>query len=230
MTQPPRPRVWITRAEPGATRTAERVASLGLEPVKAPVLRIEPVEAQLDLNGVAGLAFTSANGVRAFAGRSAMRDRPVFAVGDRTAQVARSAGFTDVRSASGALADLAALIPAEAPGPILHPCAREPAGDLAALLGDGRVRSVAVYRAVETGATAPQDIDAVLIHSPRAARVVASRGAPSLADPVRIIAISPAAAPPLIERGLAVVIAASPDEDALLAALTAALGKPRRPV
>lgn len=61
-------RVWITRAEPGASATAQRIAALGHTPLVAPLLRIEPVEApQVDLRGVAALAFTSANGVRAVA-------------------------------------------------------------------------------------------------------------------------------------------------------------------
>ena len=55
----------------------------------------------------AALAFTSVNGVAAFAALTPRRDRPVFAVGDATAQAAHDAGFADVLSASGDLRDLA---------------------------------------------------------------------------------------------------------------------------
>jgi len=92
-------RVWVTRAEPGAARTAVRLTALGFEPLVAPVLAIRPLSPAIDLTDIAALAFTSVNGVAAFAARTPERDRPVFTVGDATAQAARDAGFTDVRSA-----------------------------------------------------------------------------------------------------------------------------------
>ena len=62
------------------------------------------------LDGAAGLLFTSANGVRAFAAASPRRDLPALAVGDATAAAARAAGFADVASAGGNVADLALLV------------------------------------------------------------------------------------------------------------------------
>ena len=104
-------RVWITRAEPGASATAERVAALGHMPVVAPLMRIEPVEApQVDLRGVAALAFTSANGVRAFAAAEPSRNLKVFAVGAGTAAAVKAAGFRQVLSADGDVAALAQRI------------------------------------------------------------------------------------------------------------------------
>ncbi|WP_332677143.1 uroporphyrinogen-III synthase, partial [Brevundimonas sp.] len=118
------------------------------------MLEIRPLAPVVELGGAAALAFTSRNGVDAFAGLSRERDLPVFTVGDATAEAARESGFGRVRSAGGALADLAALLIAEAPRPglLLVPGALEPAGDLAALLsGRIRVRALPVYEAVETG-------------------------------------------------------------------------------
>ncbi|WP_288759400.1 uroporphyrinogen-III synthase, partial [uncultured Brevundimonas sp.] len=127
------PRVWITRAEPGAARTAARLLALGMEPVVRPLLAIQTLSPELpDLDAFAALAFTSVNGVAAFAGLSARRDRPVFAVGDATAQAARDAGFARVDSADGDLAALARRIAAGAAGPVLAAVAETPAGDLAA--------------------------------------------------------------------------------------------------
>ena len=212
----------MTRAQPGAARTAERLAALGFEPVVAPLLAIRPLPSPPpDLNGVAALAFTSRNGVDAFAALTAERGLPVFTVGDATAERARQAGFPDVRSASGAIDDLARLLAAEAPGPVLAPGAREPAGDLSALL-QGRVemRRLPVYEAVETGIGAPADWDAVMLHSPRAARALAGLG--PLGDRV-VAVISEAAAAALGPQPQAEVrIAAHPDEAAMLEAL----GKP----
>lgn len=218
-------RVWVTRARPGADRTGSRLSALGFTPLVAPLLAIRPLDARPDLTGVQALAFTSRNAVTVFAGRSGPPSVPVFAVGDTTAAAAREAGFADVRSAGGDLYALAALIRTEGAGlSILHPCAAEPAGDLAALVGDAaRVRALTVYEAVETGVAAPDHWDAVLIHSPRAGQVLAARLAADRVGRRIAVAISEAAARPLTVAGLAEVrIAAAPTEDALLAAL----GKP----
>lgn len=157
----------------------------------------------------------------AFAALSGERALPVFAVGDATAGAAQAAGFASVRSACGALADLARLLKDAATGPVLAPGALEPAGDLPALLaGRIEVRALPVYRAVGTGAVPPAAFDAVLVHSPRGGRALAAH-APFAGEAA--VAISEAAAAPLQGiAGLEIRIAARPDE----AALFEALGKP----
>lgn len=177
----------------------------------------------VDLDGVAALAFTSRNGVEAFAGLSPERSLPVFAVGDATTEAARTCGFERVRSAGGALADLAALLTAEAPrdGVLLVPGALEPAGDLPALLASRiRTRALPVYEAVETAIAAPRFFDAVLIQSARAARTVRELGPFSGG---RAVALSDAVADALGGgTGLEIRVAAVPTESALIEAL----GKP----
>jgi uroporphyrinogen-III synthase len=113
MTGPAPLRVWITRAEPGASRTAARLQDMGLKPIIAPLLVVEPLTPVLpDLAIFTALAFTSPNGVAAYASLTPRRDHAVFAVGDATAQAASAAGFPDVRSAQGDLTALARLIAA----------------------------------------------------------------------------------------------------------------------
>ena len=164
----------------------------------------------------------------AFADLTPDRSLPVFAVGDATAERARQAGFGKVISASGALPDLARLIADEAAGKVLVPGAREPAGDLHALLdGGGETVILPVYEAMETRATAPDAFDAVLVHSPRAARAVAEAlgrngGAGRLA-----VAISAAAAAPLAAAGFTEIRTAGEPTDA---AVLLALGNPAAPV
>ena len=145
----------------------------------------------------------------------------MFTVGDATAAAASAAGFRSVRSASGALADLARLLAKAAPGPVLAPGALEPSADLPALLAGGvEVRALPVYEAVETGVAAPADFAAVLVHSARAGRALAKRGP---FDGQTAVVLSEAAAAPLGEgSGLEIRVAARPDE----AALFEALGKP----
>jgi uroporphyrinogen-III synthase len=161
--------------------------------------------------------------VDAFAELSTERGLPVFTVGDATAEAARARGFGAVRSAGGALGDLASLLIAGAlrDGVLLVAGALEPAGDLPALLeGHVRARTLPVYEAVETGVETPRSFDAVLLHSPRAARALRGRGRFSGA---RAIALSDAVARALgADSGLEISVATAPDEPALLEAL----GKP----
>lgn len=225
------PRVWITRAQPGAARTAARLRDMGFEPIVAPLLAIEHLTPPVpDLAPFAALAFTSVNGVFAFAALTPGRDLPVFAVGDATAQAALDAGFANVRSAAGDLHALARLIAgAIADASVLVPQAETPAGDFTAALTATAARNVSiqsltVYRAIETSAAAPALFDACLIHSPRAGHALAKRGHDVLAHAV-LACISPAAAAPLVALGLTPVVAKSPDETSLLTILNTALGK-----
>jgi uroporphyrinogen-III synthase len=224
-------RVWITRAEPGAARTAARLRDMGFEPIIAPLLAFEHLTPPVpDLAPFTALAFTSINGVTAFAALTPRRDLPVFAVGDATAQAARDAGFADVRSASGDLHALARLIASErSDGVLLVPQAEIPAGDFDAALVAADARNVSiqpliVYRARQTSVAAPQTFDAILIHSPRAAKILADQGVARVSHAV-MVCISPPAAAPLIALGLTPAVAQTPDEAALLTILKAALGK-----
>jgi uroporphyrinogen-III synthase len=225
-------RVWVTRASPGAEETAARLRNLGFEPVAAPLLRLRATgEGPIDLTGVAALAFTSANGVAAFAARSDERGLPVYAVGEATARAARSRGFGAVVSADGDVAALAAAIAAHGPlaGAVLHAAPREAAGDLA---GDLRSRGVpARAETVYESLAAPIDarlaalarsVEAVLLHSPKAAAILAELLARHPAPGLTAFCLSPAVAAPLDGAGLAAIaVAARPEERALLDRLTA---------
>ncbi|WP_421730803.1 uroporphyrinogen-III synthase [Brevundimonas sp.] len=192
----------------------------------APLLAIRPLpQPEPDLTGVTALAFTSPNGVAAFAALSPDRSHPVLAVGDATAAAAIDQGFTDVASAAGDLIALAGLIRAQnfpADAVVLNIGAREPAGDLAQAVGPApTVRRLPVYEAMETDIPTPDACAAVLIHSPRAGRALAARLAATAGAPgLFCIAISEAAAAPLTARSVTAVHAAPhPDEDSLLGTL-----------
>lgn len=135
--------------------------------VIAPVLRIAPVDAAIDLAGAQALLFTSANGVAVFAARSAARDLPAWCVGAMTAAAARAAGFAAL-SADGDVAGLAALARREArpgAGELVHVRGRHAAGDLT-----GRLAAAGVpARALELYDQAPVEIGA-------AARALLARG------------------------------------------------------
>lgn len=147
-------RALVTRPAEDAAETAAHLEAMGIEPVVAPVTRIERVKGEpLDLDGTRAILATSRNGVRALAGATAHRDIPLLAVGDSTAAVARAAGFRSVASAGGAsddLVKLAASMLDPASGRLVH-AAGEAAGDALceALAARGFEAAPAVlYRAV----------------------------------------------------------------------------------
>lgn len=220
-------RVWVTRASPGAERTAERLRALGHSPLLSPVMRIRQLPAAIDLGDVAAVAFTSANGVEAFAVRSPRRDLKAFTVGDATAQAARDAGFHDVASAQGDVEALGRLIASSGlplGAVVLHPGGRDLAGDLPAATGDAiTIRAVTLY---ETAARAPSEalsvmdadgVDAVLVHSSKAARRIASVAAPWKDGRAWYLCLSKSVAQPLIDAGFEKVRwSPFPDDAALL--------------
>lgn len=200
-------RVWITRARPGAEATAARLSALGFTPLVDPLLEVRDLPWTADLVGVGALAFTSRNGVAAFARIRPERGLPVFAVGAATADLAAEAGFSRIESAEGDVAALAALIAARRgafAGAVLHPAAAEPAGDLVSPLVRAGIeaRTAAVYESfvrapsAETLATL-EGLRAVLLHSPKAARALAALLIAHPAPGLRALCLSPAVAAPL---------------------------------
>ncbi|HEY4192435.1 MAG TPA: uroporphyrinogen-III synthase, partial [Mesorhizobium sp.] len=113
-----RRRVLVTRPEPGASRTANRLAALGLEPVGLPLTQM--LALPVALAGLPGgadrVAATSANALRLApkALTAALAHLPCHAVGAKTADAARAAGFLCVHEGpgdAGALADEIAALP-----------------------------------------------------------------------------------------------------------------------
>lgn len=92
--------VIVTRPEPGLGETASAVAKAGWEPVLAPALVVHTCQVMHLPRHPAALLLSSGQAVAA-AARSVALSVPVFAVGARTAQKARAAGFVTVHSANG---------------------------------------------------------------------------------------------------------------------------------
>lgn len=231
MSRPQPLRVLVTRSEPGASETAAKLREIGFEVIVEPLFAIAPLP--VNLPDFDALAFTSANGVRRLAMLSPRRDVPVWCVGGRTAQAAREAGFADVDSADGDVNALEALIARDlkAGKRLLHVGNEESRGDLAGRLtaAGHQADFLAVFRAVPVEAPGArlggvlagrEAIDAILIHSPRAGAILAGLAVGSSAQsPLRIVAISQAAARPLQALEAKIEIAATPDEAAMISAL-----------
>lgn len=102
-------RVLVTRPEPGATETARRLTEIGFDPVVLPLTRTLPLTPPaFDPSGVDLVVATSANALRYAPPEllAALADRPMMTVGDRTAQVARNAGWPAPVSAGGDVRNL----------------------------------------------------------------------------------------------------------------------------
>lgn len=221
-------RIWITRAQPGAAATAARVREMGHEAFVAPLLEVRNLpEPGLDLEGVGSLAFTSSNGVRAFAELTKDRSLRVFAVGQATAQAAKAAGFKRVLSADGDVAALAegiAVRRAELTGAVLHPGAAELAGDLAGVLKRNGIeaRQVILYDTVAATLTPAElarlpEMDVALVHSPKAAQALAAVLRAQPLPQLRVLCLSKAVLQPLVRTKVAAkVFSPFPLEAALL--------------
>jgi len=234
------PTILLTRPEAQSDALAETLRARGWTPLVAPMLTFEtltpPPGFDAQVKSAAALAFTSANGVRAFAAASDHRDAPVFAVGDATRAAAREAGFADVRSAAGDAAALERLIIEARPaGPILHVRGEDARGDLAERLSAAglsageaalyRMRAADALPEAVRAALAAGAVSAAAFFSPRTASAFAELTLAAGLTPLphlRAIAISAAAAAGLAPLGLGrVIVAERPDGPAMLDAIGA---------
>jgi uroporphyrinogen-III synthase len=140
-----------TRPSPDADAFSDAIRACGAAVILSPVMKIDFRGGAAPVAPGEALAFTSANGVRAFARANADRAAPVFAVGAATADEARRAGFISVRAAEGDVESLADLISkTKGTTAVLHLAGSDRAGDLFAALADRGVaaRRLVLYDAV----------------------------------------------------------------------------------
>lgn len=241
--------VLVTRPHPDDEATAAALRARGFEVLRAPMLRFEPVAFGGDLDARYGAVIvTSANALRGIEPRlksHRLLELPLFAVGEQTAAAARNAGFTHVVSAKGDATDLRDLVLASVKAKQLHNASTllylagaDMARDLAGELGEHglRVMTQTTYKMSPVAslprevcdAFAANQVEAVLHYSGRSARafVEAARAAgveiSALAIPQ--CCISDAVARIVRDAGATqVMVAESPDENALFRSLDRAL-------
>jgi uroporphyrinogen-III synthase len=150
-------RLLVTRPETEAARTVAALRIRGHEIVQAPAINIETVaNAKLPGGPWSAVLVTSSNSLAFVANhprRAELVGLPLFAVGRRTAEAAKAAGFASVSSADGAIGDLIRLLVARfqvGKAPMLYLAGEDRAGDLVGILAKQgvRVETVVVYRAV----------------------------------------------------------------------------------
>lgn len=235
-------KVIVTRPSPDAEHFAAELVRVGADPALSPAMAILRRDSAIDLEGVGALAFTSANGVRAFAALSDVRTLSVFAVGPATAEAAREAGFATVSTAESDVESLAALISQSKPASIvLHLAGSERTGDLVAALARKGVmaRRAVIYDAVEIEELAPsakailadpEEKPAVVFFSPRSARLfLAQVKRASLSDRLKdclaLCLSDEIAAAIRAEEWSAIKIASSRDSEAMLRLVSEAISE-----
>lgn len=207
--------VLITRPERDCADLKSRIAALGCAVSVAPLLEIAFKDIPPDaLKGATGLIATSRNGLRSLAVSPALNDArslPIFVVGPATASLARDLGFQQIREGAGTAADLLPLIASATEAErrhLIHLAGDHLAFDIGDALNDKGVRLTPLPAYASVAAeTLPESVvqlltagalDAVVLMSPRSARVWASL---ILALPVKVdltkvvhVCLSPAVA------------------------------------
>lgn len=134
-------RVLVTRPQAGAGRTVARLSASGFEAIALPLTQTKALPPPLTLPSKGGsnvsespfpssgaaVAVTSANGVRHAPPQlmASLAHLPCYAVGGRTAEAARAAGFSTVLEGPGDATGLAAAIAEHlARGPVVYLCGK----------------------------------------------------------------------------------------------------------
>ena len=193
----------------------EVAAGRPLPAVISPLMRIVPTGATPPATGT--LVVTSGRAVDVCGD---LRGRRVYAVGDRTAGLARRAG-AEVISAGGTVDDLVTLLLIDRPGPVCHLRGEHVTGDLIPRLRAACIPAddVIVYRTETLPPTAEMRrcLDGMM---PVLAPVFSPRSAAALAScigtaPLTVLAISPAAAR-VFTAPTRIEVAAAPTSEAMV--------------
>ncbi|MFB6417409.1 MULTISPECIES: uroporphyrinogen-III synthase [Bradyrhizobium] len=241
--------ILVTRPHPDNEATAESLRARGHAVLLAPALKFEPVvfhdESQTPY---AAVIVTSANAVRAVAAQLrglGLLELPLFAVGEHTAAAARGAGFAEVIVAGGDAASLRDKVMQAARDKVLKKkctllylagadLSRDLSGELSA---EGfSVVTRTTYRMTPVKhlprevceGFAAHGVEAVLHYSQRSARAfldaARDEGVEISALAIPQCCLSETVASALRDAGASqVLVAATPDENALFATLERAL-------
>ena len=241
--------ILVTRPHPDNEATAENLRARGHVVLLAPVLKFEPVAFHDESEaGYSAIIVTSANAIRAVAPRLrdlGLLELPLFAVGEHTASAAREFGFADVIVAGGDAASLRDKVMQSARAKVLkkkstllYLAGADLSRDLGGELGaEGfsvvtqttyRMAPVKILPRDVCDGFASHGIEAVLHYSRRSARAfldaARDEGVEISALAIPQCCLSETVASVLRDAGASrVLVAATPDENALFDALERAL-------
>ncbi len=233
-------KIALTRPEEDAGPLKAKLEAMGHEVVMAPLMTIRPrTNAAIPSRPWQAIAVTSANGIRALPEIDHLKTIRTLTVGPQSLKAALARGFA-AEAHGGDVNGLAAFIRAELDpkaGPILYLSGAETAGDLEGQLAAGGFdcHRAVLYDAVPAerlgeaeDALRHGSIDAVLLYSPRTAKLwlqrVAEAGLLHNAARIRNFCLSRNVASVLPE-GWAKEVPGTPDEQAMLALLAETGGR-----
>jgi uroporphyrinogen-III synthase len=223
-------KLLIIRPEPGASASAARAQEAGFEPILLPLFEVRPREWPIpESTDFDALLLTSGNAIR-HAGENLdhFRQLPAYCVGQNTAIAARQAGLSIAQTGAGDAADIIALAASAGRKKLLwltgedHRKPDVPPGVT--------IETVIVYasEALPLPANAAlliSAVDAIALHSPRAAMALAeavdSVGLPR--QKIVLATFSPAIAAAAGDGWQDIIVADHPRDSALLPALLSAL-------
>lgn len=240
----------VLRPEPQASDMVAALSARGVTALAEPMLAIEPLDDPAGRVRAAdpeaeAIILTSRQTVailKAAGDLGTLLNLPVIAVGGGTAHDARAAGFVDVRSADGNADDLVDLVARAGFHRLVHAGGRDKAGDIAGRLAALGVTVIEaeLYRAEQRDQLAPEvaaafaegRIDGLIVASRRSSQafvnLVESMDLTARLAPLKVAALSEAAAAPFAGRVADILVAASPTGPALIeasVALAARLGE-----
>lgn len=196
--------------------------------VVSPLLRIEPIDCDLDLATARTLIFTSVHSVEAFSRLSKTRDRTCYTVGPATAKAAQNAGFAPITGGGTGLA-LVDRIQADAPpSPCLYLRGDHVAFDIANALNKAGIEthSHVIYHQVAQPLSTPAERllngkrRVILpIFSPRSAEIFFEQG--PFGVPLHVVALSENVAQRVPDSMVtSCVTAQQPDQPSMLNAIS----------
>jgi len=230
-------RALVLRASEDAPRTAKKLAGIGFDCVLSPVIEIVGTGAKAPAGEFDAVIVTSAKALQHGDQSQSLRRFPLFVVGARTAALAERLGWRVAGRAPESAALLSLILGDRTlPRRLLYLAGRQRRETLETQLrGAGReVVTLESYEAREATALTSEaaealaggELSAALHYSPRSAaifaRLVLGNNLAAEAGALAHFVISAETAAALAPLGTATTrVAASPDEDALLAELAA---------
>ncbi|HEU0118327.1 MAG TPA: uroporphyrinogen-III synthase [Alphaproteobacteria bacterium] len=234
--------ILLTRPQTVSAQLAKDLQRQGYKTIIEPLLTIAPTNIPRPATDAQAVMITSSNTLAALEENNEnvgdLLHRPCFTVGPRTKNRAEMFGFTNVQTTNGDSDDLAHFIASNSKGPVLHIAGQ----DIDAKSHDAlhnaaiEVSHWPVYTATPADTLSPhvislikkQEIDAVLLFSPRTAatlaKLISSNALEACCKSLIAIGLSEAVIDPLRPLNWRQLLAAPvPTEDAVITCLNAAL-------
>ena len=223
--------VLITRPEPQATLTHDKLTSSGFHVFSEPCQIVKPIESVLQK--AEAYIITSQNGVEHGLKHIDDKDAVIFTVGDKTAEAAESLGFNIIFSADGDSQSLVEVILSRWEpdyGNLLHLSGAEISTDISALLSaiGYKATRTTVYETImlenpsktTLAAINNKEIDTVLFYSAQAVTIfnqwMNEAGLEDALETMQAIVMSDRIAERLGNQWKSIKIAQSKHEDALI--------------